>query len=183
MSKNNQEKYQQEAEQIREMMNNNEIAIRANNSATSEPVQNRVMFYILSLKWFNMWKEKIGYDANQNGFSVVEDSVQDKELPEINADLIDHKFLEKETENLILSVKDEHSIINNPMKTGQAENIDFMYVNKEIWEYFNSKYTGGWEIPRIGYLDGDFTRIDQQLAQVLFCFLKKLGQYSYTSCK
>ena len=100
------------------MMNNNEIAIRANNSATSEPVQNRVMFYILSLKWFNMWKEKIGYDANQNGFSVVEDSVQDKELPEINADLIDHKFLEKETENLILSVKDEHSIINNPMKTG-----------------------------------------------------------------
>ena len=49
-----------------------------------------------------------------------------------------------------------------------TENQDFMYINKEIWDYLHKRYPDAIELPRIAYLDGAYTNIDLYFLKVLF---------------
>ncbi|CAD8065888.1 unnamed protein product [Paramecium primaurelia] len=93
------------------------------------------LFYILSVKWLNQWKEYVSYEeilANKN----PSQNFGRLNMEHININLVDcvdkcFKYY---------PIKDHPW--NTFMKENLQENIDYIIVDKEIWEFFKTYYHG-----------------------------------------
>ena len=106
---------QQEAEQVRRLISKFSFEINNDSTGAISSESQRVLYYLLSINWFEKWKEKVHYDAE---FTSSKQNNQDSDLPILNNDLVDHEFLESYKDQLIQSDRQEFSIINTPLKKG-----------------------------------------------------------------
>jgi len=51
------------------------------------------------------------------------------------------------------------------------EERDYHYITKQLWDFFTSKYPGGYALPRIAFLNEKFTSIDLHFLKVNLIFL------------
>ena len=133
----------EEKTQVKEILKDMTIDIRP--EANSENNQ-REIIYLLSCNWFKQWKLKVGFDDEDELTSTNDTAETDKmkfELPKLNEDLIDFEYMDA-TPNLIHQKDVQFSIINYPVKEGILEEREFIYINKQLWDYFNEKYPNGY---------------------------------------
>ncbi|CAD8164051.1 unnamed protein product [Paramecium octaurelia] len=92
-------------------------------------------FYILSVKWLNQWKEYVSYEellANKN---------PSRNFGKLNMDLINLNLEDKVDRCLKYYPINTHPW-NTFMKENLQENIDYIIVDKEIWQFFTTYYHG-----------------------------------------
>ncbi|CAK82480.1 unnamed protein product (macronuclear) [Paramecium tetraurelia] len=92
-------------------------------------------FYIMSLKWLNQWKEQVSYEellANKN---------PNKYFGKLNLEHININL-----EDRVEKCFKYHPLKDHPwntfMKENLQENVDYIIVDKEIWQFFTTYYHG-----------------------------------------
>lgn len=108
--------------------------------------------YVLSLNFFNFWKEKTNFELIKDGLAPDEDKTKmDIEIPRLNHDLIDWEQTNRlypywrELKNLEWT-----QVI---VKSELTERQDYEFVNKTVWEAFKRYYPDAVEIKRPIYAD------------------------------
>lgn len=113
--------------------------------------------YILARDWFHQWKKNIGYDFFfpdlQNGNHTTSFDSQSTtatmtdEAPNVGyisqASILDNSVT-------IFDLNPDEFYTNFPLKEGLSEEIDYMIISEELWNYLHSIY-GGVPIKRFTY--------------------------------
>ncbi|CAD8078254.1 unnamed protein product [Paramecium sonneborni] len=92
-------------------------------------------YYILSLKWLNQWKEYVSYEeqlANKN---------PSKNFGKLNMEQINNQLEDRVVKCFRYYPVKDHPW-NTFMKENLQENIDYIIVDKDIWQFFTTYYHG-----------------------------------------
>ncbi|CAD8175352.1 unnamed protein product [Paramecium octaurelia] len=101
----------------------------------SFPSDDNDQFYILSIKWLNQWKKYVSYEE------IVADKPPSEyfgriKLDKINTDLQDN----------VLPTFKYQPISSHPwniiIKQGLQENVNYVVIDKNMWEFFTTYYAG-----------------------------------------
>jgi hypothetical protein len=112
--------------------------------------QKDAFVFLVSIDWFNRWKEKVGFDIVSGGGTLSADNIKiEIELPQMNLDLID---LEK-TESIakVGGGFKNLSYLDVVVKDDATEGEEFKYVSGRLWDFIKSKYPNAIEIKRQVY--------------------------------
>ncbi|CAD8158112.1 unnamed protein product [Paramecium pentaurelia] len=92
-------------------------------------------FYVLSLKWLNQWKQYVSYDE------IVANKAPSKYFGRITLERINDD-LEDDVQKCFKYYPINNHPWNTYMKQGLQENVDYVVIDKDIWEFFTSYYPG-----------------------------------------
>ncbi|CAD8163336.1 unnamed protein product [Paramecium pentaurelia] len=96
---------------------------------------NNNQFYILSIKWLNQWKKYVSYDE------IVANKAPCMYFGRITLDRINDDLQENVIKCFLYDPIETHPW-NTFMKQECQENVDYIIIDKDIWEFFTSYYHG-----------------------------------------
>lgn len=108
--------------------------------------------YLLSMNFFNFWKEKTNFELIKEGLSPDEDKTKmDIEIPRLNHDLVDWD----ESDRLYPYWRELKNLewTQLVLKPELTERHDYEFINKTVWEAFKGYYPDAVEIKRPVYTD------------------------------
>lgn len=114
--------------------------------------------YLISVEWFEAWKEKVGFQAllrdRQNyGPHCVNMDVQ---LPVLNQDLLDTEFQkETRTSKYIFSREEQYSLFENILRPGIRQDDHFSVIKESLWKVIHQLYPQAIELKRVNLLKDD----------------------------
>ncbi|CAD8063839.1 unnamed protein product [Paramecium primaurelia] len=96
---------------------------------------NNNQFYILSLNWLNQWKKYVSYDE------IVANKAPCLYFGRITLDRINDDLQENVMKCFLYDPIKTHPW-NTFMKQECQENVDYIVIDKDIWDFFTSYYSG-----------------------------------------
>jgi ubiquitin carboxyl-terminal hydrolase 4/11/15 len=80
--------------------------------------RNSHFVWLVSSKWFQLWKEKTRFDNLESGLDLDEDCINDDILPRLNEDLLDK---EVDLSKFVFTKEEKFDIINTVCRPGLVE--------------------------------------------------------------
>lgn len=111
--------------------------------------------FLLSVKWVEAWKEKVGYSVVEDGVTLAPEHIKmELELPQVNSDLIDQEFQEQTEEyEFLKSDSPNYSLFASIVKSDATEYIDYLLIKEDAWNILKNKYPDSLELKRVKVSD------------------------------
>lgn len=127
--------------------------------------RNSHFVWLVSSKWFQLWKEKTRFDNLESGLDLDEDCINDDILPRLNEDLLDK---EVDLSKFVFTKEEKFDIINTVCRPGLVEIQDFMIVTKAVWNFITKQYPDAIELKRIAYKSNGNMKYETNLTTFYF---------------
>lgn len=127
--------------------------------------------YLLSMEFYNFWKEKTNFEAISQGFEPeIDKTKMDIEIPRLNDNLVDWE----ETNSLHGYWRELSNLAWTQivLKPGLQERSDYEFANKAVWELFKKFYPDAVEIKRPVYSDSLGKTCFKVYGRVVCCYMK-----------
>ena len=126
--------------------------------------------FLISVKWLETWEEKVGFSLMDGDKEYGPQDVKlDKELPQMNRDLIDDSFQEKTLEYEYVTSNTPLFSLFGPVTKGDImEGFDYIIVKEDFWRAIQKKYPDAIEVMKIKYTDPitEFSKVEVKFPMV-----------------
>ncbi|CAD8047703.1 unnamed protein product [Paramecium sonneborni] len=123
-----------------------------------------IQFYILSTKWLNQWKKYVSYDE------IVANKAPSMQFGRIKLDRINDDLKDFVNQSFKYHPNENHPW-NTFMKQSLQENVDYVVIDKEIWDLFQSYHQNCLEIIRTSNGNGKDKQVSVNLLRFKCVFL------------
>ena len=97
-------------------------------------------YYLVESEWYLKWRSYVNYDQLEGGDQVNKDTAN---IPDEHPGPIKNKSLIDTEPHKAFNKLQSHAMFMNVwLKNGLKENLQYIFVDKDTWEFLHSRYKG-----------------------------------------